>query len=247
MKHLELFSKLNLFTKADLTSHFQSPMSLNSALFGYIKRGLVVRIKNGLYAAVNPAIGIPYAGQYEIATGAASDAYVAYHTALEYHGIANQVYNTFYFCSTARVRSFEYGLCSYNRICPPKVTEGIITTEIYAPVRVTCLERTIVDCINRLDLAGGLGEVIMAITACPYLNEDKLEKYLDEYGEKYLYQKAGFILWQTKQSELSKVFFDYCKARVGNRRSYMIENKGEDVMLNTEWNLIIPRSIYGVV
>ena len=118
---------------------------------------------------------------------------MAYHSALEYHGIANQVFNMLYFCSITRIQSFENGGVEYNRIKPPKATSGILKTEIYSAVRVTDLERTIVDCIDRLDLAGGIEEILTAVSACAYLNNDKLKKYLDEYGEKYLYQKAGYV------------------------------------------------------
>jgi predicted transcriptional regulator of viral defense system len=245
MKYFERFSKLSVFSKAEIIGEFRSARSADSILFDYVRRGLIVKVRQGLYAAVNPATGQPYAGRYEIATKTADDAYVAYHSALEYHGIANQVFNTVYFCSSAEVRPFESGGVMYSRLKPPKASEGIITAEVYSIVRVTDLERSVVDCVNRLDLAGGVEELITAINACAYLDENKLKKYLDEYGEKYLYQKAGYLLWLTKRDELSQEFFLYCKERTGNRRSYMTENSGEETVLNTEWNLIVPKTLNG--
>ena len=245
MKHFEHFSQLAVFTKAEAVGDFQSKRSADSALLEYLKRGLIVHIKRGLYAVVNPATGQPYAGRYEIATKIAEDAYVAYHSALEYHGVANQVFNTVYFCSGAEVRPFEREGVLYNRLRLSKALGGILTTELYAAVRVTDLERSVVDCIDRLDLAGGIEEVLTAVNSCAYLDDDKLKKYLDEYGEKYLYQKAGYLLWHAKRNELPQEFFIYCKERMGNRRSYMTENRVEEVVLDTAWNLIVPKTIYG--
>jgi predicted transcriptional regulator of viral defense system len=201
-----------------------------------------VRVRRGLYAAVNPATGLLYAGRYEIASKLFADACVVYHSALEFYGVANQAFNTVYVASATRFREFEYDGVEYVRIVP-QIEKGVVEQESHAVIRVTDLERTVVDCLDRIDLAGGIDELTQGLTASAYLREKELAMYLMEYDKNFLYQKAGYFLSRYKRGDFSADFFAMCKQKAGGRKSYLTENPSTSVKLNKDWLLIVPEAL----
>ena len=111
-------------------------------------------------------------------------------------------------------------------------------------VRVTDLERTVIDCIDRIKYAGGLEELLNNLSSIAYIDEDKLQHYLEDYGKAYLYQKAGFLLSMfKKQMHLSSGFFRRCKANIGQSTRYLTD-ACENVAYETEWRLCVPGDLF---
>lgn len=240
MKYLGAFSKLSVFTTDEISGLFASHKTKERTLSTYVAGGNLVRVKRGLYAAINPASDHPYAGRFEIASKLMPDAYVAYHSALEYHGIANQVFNIVQVCSASDFRPLDFDGLTYTHVYPG-VNVGVLETELSSVIRVTDLERTVIDCIDRIELSGGLEEIEAAIGACAYLNEAKLKEYLEAYDKNFLYQKAGYLLSNANSFGLSDDFFAYCKSKIGARKSYMTENAATGTEFNSDWNLFVPK------
>ena len=71
---------------------------------------------------------------------------------------------------------------------------GIYTPVADPLIKVTDLERTIIDCIDHLERAGGLEEFLYPLQMIPDVKEDRLLYYLEEYNHIFLWQKAGYIL-----------------------------------------------------
>lgn len=94
-----------------------------------------------------------------------------------------------------------------------------------AEIVVTDLERTVVDCIDRIDLAGGLEELVTALNGITHLDEQALLSYLKEYNKKFVYKKAGFLLSLLKKDLLSQNFFDICKQNCSIKLEDISENK----------------------
>ena len=80
----------------------------------------------------------------------------------------------------------EYKFFSYT------AKGGIMRLEQNAEIVVTDLERTVVDCIDRIDLAGGLEELVTALNGITHLDEQALLSYLKEYNKKFVYKKQAF-------------------------------------------------------
>ena len=77
-------------------------------------------------------------------------------------------------------------------------------------------ERTIIDCADRLDLAGGYEEYVYNPDFVGEVDEEKLLHYLSLYGKQALCQRAGFILSLFKEKmKLSDRFFRICRERAG--------------------------------
>lgn len=242
MKYQNEFYNKILFSMDDVKELFSTESTKYCSLSSYVKRGKLARIRSGLYGAINPMTREIYATKFEIATKIVQSGYVSYHSALEYHGLHTQVFNTVYVASDKRFIEFDYDGVNYQRIVS-KFQDGVIEKMQDIKVRVTDVERTIIDCINRIDLAGGIEELLSAIENVAYLDERKLLKYLDLYNLKYVYKKAGFLFSKAKGEELSNEFYLHCKQKIGTGRSYLVENHEIKSKIDNDWQLIVPKEL----
>ena len=85
-------SKMSTFTMSDVYMLVGNKKTASSLVFRLIKKGLVKKIRNDLYSCINLADGSILASRYQIACGINDSAYISYHSAFEYQGMANQVF-----------------------------------------------------------------------------------------------------------------------------------------------------------
>ena len=144
MKHYEKLLELGCFSKNDLEQITGSEAAAKWLCREYQKKGYIERVKRDLYVAISLETQQPIANRYVIASHISNDAAVSYHSAFEFYGYSNQVFYETQVTSESRFRDFEYDGVTYRRIAP-RITGGI--TEING-IRVTTLERTVIDSIN---------------------------------------------------------------------------------------------------
>ena len=216
--------------------------TLQNKMQSLVSNGKVVKIKNGLYAMVNPLDNDIYANKFEIATSMYEDAYIVYHTALEYYGLSNQIYNLVQVATKhiERKREFRGYTFEFHDLKTQKYVDDIYQNSL---IRVTSIERTIVDCLNRIRMAGGIEEVSMAIRSITYIDEKKLLDVLETYNLNKLYNKVGYVLSEINSSLVSKDFLNICKERLSKKIVDMRENKKLSSTINKEWNIIVPKYI----
>ena len=240
-QYLEEFHQLKIFQKKDVLSLTQDDNAAKELLRRYKKNGLISQIRRDLYTATDLANKVSLATKYEIASKITPSAYLSYHAALEYHGLANQVFYEIYVSSNERFNNFEYDEIRYT-YCESKVLQGVITPPMDSLVKVTDLERTVVDCIDCIGRSGGLEELVVAFSLITYLKEDQLLEYLNEYQKQILYQKAGYILRHFQSAlNLSEAFFCECAAHIGKSTRYLTGNS--KVHYNGEWRLMVPSDL----
>ena len=209
---------------------------------GLQKKNRIKKLKGGLYATINPLTKDLFINKYEIATALYSDTAVAYHSALEFHGIANQVYFDVHVISSKRYSSVDIEGLEYMFFKTDYI-DGILECEQNTTIRVTELERTVVDCIDRIDIAGGLEEVFYALSAITYCDEIKLLSHLKKYDKKFLYKKVGYLFSILKPKYLSENFYQICKQNISNRNDDIRENKAVSSEYIKDWKLIAPKKI----
>jgi len=215
----------------------------SSLVFRLLKKGLVKKIRNNLYTCINVADGQPVATKYHVACAINDSAYLSHHSAFEYMGISNQVYYEIYVSSLKRFNNFEFNGITYKYISS-KISTGVIQPKNTQGIRVTTLERTVVDSIKDFEKIGGLEELLNCIESIPYLDENELIKYLDAYNLQFLYQKTGFLLEHYKnQFHLSDDFISYCKNKIGKSTRYLTKNSTK--YLN-EWKLVVPEYLFQI-
>ena len=128
------------------------------------------RLKSGTYLIVPLAAG--EAGEYTehefvIASHLTDPMYISYWTALNYHGLTEQVPLTVFAATTEQVPAREIHGVTYTFVT---VTEGkffgydsvAVDTQ---QVNVACVEKTLVDCADHPEHCGGIGELAKGLAA----------------------------------------------------------------------------------
>ena len=242
MKYYERLVDLGCFTLDNVQALTGNRRTAQSILDSYKKKGLIECVRRDLYAAMSLETKQPVPNRYTVASHAAPGAYVCYHSAFEYHGLANQVYYEVYAAARSRFRGFVYNGVTYTYV-PQSIVAGV---EIKADgTRVTDLERTVVDGINDFYKSGGLEELIRSIGMVAYLDHEKLIEYLYMYNKVILYQKAGYILEHYKSAlKLPDDFFNSLRGKVPQSKRYLHTNiQNQATKLNREWALYVPEDL----
>ena len=123
-------------------------------IFQNLQTNKIKKVRKDLYALVDPSSGYIYANKYEIASNISESSFLSYHSALEFYGLANQVFNELTISSKTKFNDFEFEDVSYNY--KSTMDDYQVIYDELTNVRVTTIERTVIDCIDRIDLAGGL-------------------------------------------------------------------------------------------
>lgn len=238
MIRYEKILNLKVFNTDDihkLTGNINTARSLINDLLNF---NLIKRVKHNLYVVCDIEFKNTIADQYMIASKIKEDAYISYHSALEYYGVKNQVFYQVYVSTCKRFKDFDFEGISYKYV-ESKYDFGIIQKN---QVRLTDKERTFMDCINRTDLAGGSEELIVCLELFGKLNEEKILEYLEKYNSKKLYVKVGFFIELLNEHYgVDNIVIEKCKEKVGEKKLYFNEEtKKLKSKYVKEWNLVVP-------
>ena len=227
-----------VFNKSDIYNKFSNIYQYNN----WIKKNLndfnIKKVRNSLYVSLDSK-GYNLSNKFEIASKINEYAYISYHSALEYYGLANQVFNDVIVSSSIRFNNFIFEDSEYIFIKSNNYNQiNFIESE---NIRVSSLEKTIIDCIDDINLAGGIEEVLNALEQIKYLDESKLLDALRSYNKVFLYQKTGYLLEMYKENvSLSEDFFNECKKHLTSQIKYFLNNDYKEIALNKKWQLIAP-------
>ena len=236
---LDKFHELKIFTLDDAARIVKSKTYAMTILKGYIEESLVVKIRRNLYGVTNLATKHIEANRYEVASALTPTAYITYHSALEFYGMANQVFNTMYVASESRFNSFEFDGLSYIYAKSP-TDIGIETPIMSYGIRITTIERTVIDCIDRIDRCGGSEEMLQCFEMIMHISEAKLLEALASYDKATLYKKVGFVLSRFRDRfNISDDFFEICKERA-NVGSKVLTSYEDCTEYDREWNISYP-------
>lgn len=230
-----------LFAKKDVIDQFADDKQFENHMASMVRSGKVVKIRNGLYAQIDN-LGVPLTTKFEIASKINDDSFVSHHSALEYYGVANQVFNTLTVGSKRKFNDFSFDDVDYTRQAVKDYTQVVYI--VTAGVRIATLERAVVDCIDNIDLGGGIDELLNALEQIRVLDENRLAEILQAYNKVILYQKVGFILEQYKDKYiLSDKFFADCKSHLTNQIKYFLNDEYSDIAYNSDWQLMAPKNL----
>ena len=237
MEYYSQFTKMGRFTREEAAERIGNIRTADSILQSYKKRGLIDSVRRNLYVAINPETDAPVCNAFEIASGISEDGTISHHSAFEYYGMANQIYNEIYVSSDKRFASFEYNGKTYLRVAP-NMKCGVT---VNGRIRVTDLERTIIDSIKDFHKIGGLEELLNCLDMATFVNEKTMIEYLDEIDIFGVWQKCGFLLSLFPNMKISDTFFDICKEKSKKHPRYLYEElREEKTAFIPDWNLFVP-------
>ena len=238
--YIEL-AKVPTFKIEDVNRYYNNIASARSAVKRLLSKGKALKIRNNLYTCVSAEHGGPIANRFQIASAINDTSYVSHHSAMEFYGITDQMMYEIYVSSDHRFQDFEFDGYHYHYI-KSRLSEGVDTPAYSGGIRVTDKERTIADILKDMDKIGGIEECIANIGSITVLDEKKLLRYMDLYNNKFLYQKAGYLLWDKKDAlGLSDEFFDICRSKIGKSKRYLTADIKAGSYIE-EWRLVVPAS-----
>ncbi|MDY0372912.1 MAG: type IV toxin-antitoxin system AbiEi family antitoxin [Candidatus Izemoplasmatales bacterium] len=236
LKEVSKYPVFNMEMVERLTGNLKTAYS---AMNRYIKKGYVIKVRKNIYSPVDLSTGLLLANRYQIACALREDAYLSHHSALEYHGLSNQVFNDVYVSSKSRFNHFEFQGVLYKYVAP-KINVGIIFATNTDNIRLTDIERTIIDSIYQMNKITGYEELSNAIEALHHLDEEKLFVYLKAYDIQSLYQKSGYILEKYHDTfGLTNHFFEMCKSKIKQGIVYLVDDSSGSKFNNT-WQVMEP-------
>lgn len=228
-----------IFTYEDVKNLYPNVKNFYAFVYRGVKKGEMKQIKKGLYALVDRTTGGIYASRFQIASHLFDDSYFSYHEALEYYGLATQVFvSQFTYLTHVYVNDLEFEDVTYiskKDNCDLEILDQMKSEG----TRVVSLERAIVDCINNPGYAGGLEEIENALARCRDLYLDKVIKMLEYYDKAFLYQKVGYLFEKYFGDKIPESFYQLCLSRIGNRIQYFEANVGF-AKLVLKWKLMVP-------
>ena len=236
-------AKRPVFSVEDVAHFYHNTESARSAVKRILSASKAVKIRNGLYTCISAESGGPVANRFQIAGAITESSYVSHHTAMEYYGVADQVFYDVYVSSETRFLDFEFDGYTYRYI-KSRLSEGIEMPEYSGGIRITDRERTLADCLKDMDIIGGIEETVAIIDSLHIINEKKLLHYLSLYDNQFLYQKAGYLLWPSRDAlGITESFFLVCKQHIGKSKRYLSKDMSGGIYVK-EWNLIVTPNLF---
>lgn len=259
MKHNLFFRNHPVFTGKELADHLSSLGNVGDraqeALLAYHRRtGRIVRVRRGLYAVI-PHGSDPDSypiDPFLVASKLTPDAVLSHHTALEFHGKAYSIHTHLTYSASRPLRPLLFrgqvfrGAKFHQALLRlDKEHFGVSTAERTGQeVRVTSLERTLVDVLDRPDLSGTWEEIWRSLESIEFFDLDNVVAYARLLGNATTGAKVGFFLDQHR--EILMVEDRHLKILSEMRPKnphYLNRSHRKSGRLVSRWNLVVPSEI----
>ena len=253
------FASHPVFTSEEVTRFHRlrgsgNPGTLRVLLMRHHRRGRLVAVRRGVYASV-PAgqdASTVAVDAYQVASRLAPDAVLGYHTALELHGVAHSVFSRLQFLTDSAARACTFRDLVFQPVRVPRALAGGCgfgveverVDRMGLSIRVTTLERTCVDSLDRPDLAGGWEEVMQSIESADTLDVDAVIRYALHLRSATLAAKVGWYL-EINATRLcvSASQLDRLRAHRPKARQYINRESPQGHRLARGWNLLLPTDL----
>lgn len=260
MKLNKFFYQHEVFTLEELDRFLEDNGDFNAhtrnALLSYHKEnGRIISVRRGLYAVV-PVGAEPDScpvDPYLLAGKMVSDAVLAYHTALEFHGRSYSLYQRFYYLSEQRSLPVKFRSYEFRGVIMPqslrkkgKEMFGVSRVERSGvDLKVTDFERTLVDVLDRPDLSGSWEEIWRSLESTEYFDLEKVIEYVLLLGNATTAAKVGFFLEQHKESLMvDNAHLKALRDFRPHQPHYLERAKRKAGRLVKAWNLIVPEEVF---
>lgn len=203
-----IVQKKDFFTLTDAVTILadKNYSTIRKLLSDMTKRGVIMRIKDGLYHRIpyeqHPDQYFPNWHLTAEAMVQPKEYYIGFYSALDIHGLITQPSMIEQVVTTEQVKPkfqqvknvrFEFITLNKNRFFGYKKH----WIDDFHKVNCSDLEKTFLDCLYRPDYAGGITETTKAL----YKSRDKLQQvkfqeYLKNFNTQAVYKRLGFIIAQ---------------------------------------------------
>jgi predicted transcriptional regulator of viral defense system len=219
--------------------------SIVNMLYRLKKQGRVLQLTKGVYSGALAAVPL---NRYSVPSALREDAVLALHSALEWHGVANQVFQTVYYFSAFPRRDIQVDDRTYHRVAPLRALHNerhkLFQVQLGPDqVLATSRERSFVDCLVFLDYSGGVEELDKCLAMFPSFSFAAALEYLKLLRKPWLYSRLGFLL----DRHADKLFFrgdprDQFLRRLPKGVAYLGSKHPGNRWVPT-WRLMVPEAL----
>jgi predicted transcriptional regulator of viral defense system len=256
MRSVDFFATHPVFTRDDYVAaraQTRSPRTADSLLERHVASGRLIRVRRGLYASVPfgaNALGFRV-DPFLLATKLAPDATLGYHAALQFRGKSYSVWHRFSILTESNLRPLHFQEIEFVRARPPSALskspefEEQILVEPYAggDVRVTSLERTLVDVLDVPDLAGGWEEIWRSLDMIEYFALDAVIAYTLQLSSALTTARVGYYLEQNRE----RLFVEDRNLKPlrehAPKQARYLDTARTTGRLVLPWNLVVPEYV----
>jgi len=259
MRLNEFLSRHAVFTIDELDQFLSTrgsgkPNTRKSLLTYYRNQGRIIPVRRGLYATVplGSDPGSTPIDPYLVAAKMRMDAILAYHTALEFQGKAYSVYTMLHYVSARKSLPLKFQAYEFRRAPVPhpllekgKEMFGVtIHKRSGVELRVTNLERTFVDVLDRPDLTGSWEEIWRSLESVEYFDLDQVVEYVLLLENATTAAKVGFFMEQHKEALMADdSHLNPLRGLRPRQPHYFIRGKRKGCKWIKDWNLMVPVEI----
>ena len=259
IRYQEFFAQHPAFTYGEFERFCASQRNLSkrtqdSLLTYYTKTGRILRVRRGLFASVplGASSEASAVDPYLLAARLTDDAVLAYHTALEFHGKAYSVQQQFLYLTKHAARPLRFRSHNFRAVRLPKALKAkkrgsfgiVIADRLGLDVRVTSLERTLVDVLDRPDLGGGWEEIWRSLESVEFFDLDQVVKYALLLGNGTTIAKVGLYLEQHREALMvTDSHLKRLRAHRPAKAHYLDRTRRESGRFISTWNLVVPQTV----
>jgi predicted transcriptional regulator of viral defense system len=255
----DFFAIHPVFTREELVRHLtetgggEPNASTVRALLRYHQTtGRILSVRRGLYATVPPGSTPSSAlvDAYLVGALGCPGGVLAYHAALELHGLAYSTFEVVQILVPRLQRGWSFRGVEYRPVKPREslgaaaLTLGVETMDRRGiDLRVTTAARTLVDVLDRPDLAGGWEEVWRSLETLRVVDDAEVLAYLGRLGNATTSAMVGFFLEQHPGLlDVAGETLTHLESLRPKGRQYLDRKAGG--RLAARWNLIVPESLW---
>ena len=237
-----------LFTLEEILERYgkkTQSRSVRNMLYRLKRQDRVRQLTKGVYAGALAAASV---NRYAVPSKLRKDAIVAFHSALEFHGVANQVFQTVYYLSLRPRKDVVFDGVTYHCVAPPRQLLRAHRLDFQVELsrdkaRVTGRERSVVDCLAFLEYSGGANELDRSLAMFPSFDFEAALEYLKLLRMPWLYARLGFLL----DRHAEKLFFrgksrDAFLRKLPRGVAYLERKRPGNRWVPT-WNLMVPETL----
>lgn len=242
------------FSKALSENANRSPYTIRALLAHHIEHGHIIRIRRGLFASI--PVGADSAtypiNSYLIAAYATNDSVVAYHTALSFYNVAYSTNYRFLYLTKHRARKFTFRSENYESVAFPPILltqhqeNTFVSNEDVQglDIRVTSLERTCVDVLDKPMLGGGWEEIWRSLEMIDRLKVENIVEYALLLGNATTIAKVGFYLsYRQKEFGIKQDILEQLRLHRPLAPHYVDSAARQNGKFLSEWNIIVPNNL----
>jgi len=253
------FARHPVFTVREMTAFLDSekprPSKATNSLLAYHTRAEhIMRVRRGLYVTLpqGSSPGTYSPDPFLLAAKMTEDSVLAYYTALEFHGKAYSVHKDFTYATRkiprpSHFRSYQFRAVQFPKALRLKGKEDFEVTNAERAgltVRVTTLERTLVDVLDRPNLSGSWEQIWRSLESVEFFDLSKVVEYAVLLGNATTAAKVGFFLDQHRDVLMVKeTHLKPLRDMKPRRPHYLERSKRHSGRLIQAWNLVVPESV----